>query len=52
MCTYLSPPTDRSGPQICRVMLDTAPSNCWDGSMEREDDIEEYTNDDIDGQGP
>ena len=32
-------------------MLDTATSNCWDGSEEREDDIEEYTNDDIDGQG-
>ena len=42
---------DRSGPRICRFLLDTAPSNCWDGNREREEDIEEYTNDEIQGQG-
>ena len=52
MHTYIYVHTHRPfGPHICRYLVNTAPSNCWDGDREREEDIEEYTNDDIVGQG-
>ena len=51
VCMYMLTHTARTGPHICRFLVNTAPSNCWDGARVRGDDIEEYTNDDIEGQG-
>jgi len=43
--------TARTGPHICRFLVNTAPSNCWDGARVRGEDIEEHMNGDIEGQG-
>jgi len=48
---YTLTPTARTGPHICRFLVNTAPSNCWDGARVRGEDIEEHMNGDIEGQG-
>ena len=39
-----------NGPGICR-RLSLRRGNCWDGDSRRDDDIDEFDADNIDGQG-
>ena len=38
------------GPGLCRL-LNTSRTNCFDGNMNRTEDIEEFEGDDIEDQG-
>ena len=47
---YYSTGRRARGPGLCRL-LNTSRTNCFDGNMNRTEDIEEFEGDDIEDQG-
>ena len=43
-------PARARGPGFCRL-LNTSRADCWDGNVNRTDDIEEFDGDNIEDQG-